>query len=61
LGFRIVGYVPIRQLTDCHLLFWPPDVAKPNQPACSAGPAVRSVSRRTALPATRVLAASPTR
>jgi hypothetical protein len=23
LGFRIIGYVPIRQPTDCHLLIWP--------------------------------------
>ena len=44
LGFRIVGYVLIRQLTDCHLLLWPSDGANPTQimqPACSAGPAVR--------------------
>ena len=44
LGFRIVGYVLIRQLTDCHLSLWPSDAANPTQImqlACSAGPAVR--------------------
>jgi hypothetical protein len=43
LGLRIVGYVLIRQLTDCHLLLWPSDGANPTQvmqPACGAGPAV---------------------
>ena len=60
LDFRIVGYVLIRQLTDCHLLLCPSHGATPTQPACSAGPAVRSVSPRTALPATRVLAAPQT-
>ncbi len=40
LGFRIVGYVLIRQLTDCRLLLWPKDGTNPTQPACSAGPAV---------------------
>jgi len=31
LAFRIVGYVLIRQLTDCHLLLWPSDGATPTQ------------------------------
>jgi hypothetical protein len=30
-GFRIVGYVLIRQLTDCHLLLCPSDAANPTQ------------------------------
>ena len=29
LGFRIVGYVLIRHLTDSHLLLWPSDAANP--------------------------------
>jgi REP element-mobilizing transposase RayT len=31
LGFRIIGYVLIRQPTDCHLLIWPASLAKPSQ------------------------------
>ena len=31
LALRIVGYVLIRQLTDCHLLFWPSEGANHTQ------------------------------
>jgi hypothetical protein len=41
LGFRIVGYVLIRQLTDCHLLLWHSDGANPT-------PIVQRLEERTA-------------
>ena len=31
LSFRIIGYVLIRRLTDCHLLIWPSELADPSQ------------------------------